>query len=151
MTAPSGISYRSRHAAVLGVLLGLFCFRVFAQLLQAFYPVLLLPPFDAWQSGALRYGNLVATQFAIIFVYGAVTWQVASGRARSSPRFGKALLGLGTIYFGFMVGRLLLGLTAFDGHSWWDQSIPSLFHLVLASFLLTAGHFYVRPPEDTQA
>ena len=45
-------------------------------------------------------------------------------------------------YFAFMATRLLLGATLLSESSWWHAPIPSVFHLVLAGFLLVAGHFH---------
>ena len=46
----------------LWILLGLFCFRVCAQLFQCFFETAFLPPFAAWQSGLLPYGVVRAQQ-----------------------------------------------------------------------------------------
>ena len=44
----------NRTVAILWVLLGLFCFRVAAQLIQALAPVSLLPAFDAKMTAAIE-------------------------------------------------------------------------------------------------
>ena len=46
------------------LLLGLFVFRVIAQLLVLNLNLPLLPPFDAWHSALLPYPTLVAAQIA---------------------------------------------------------------------------------------
>ncbi|MEM7791418.1 MAG: hypothetical protein AAF546_08450 [Verrucomicrobiota bacterium] len=48
---------------ILTLLLVIFCFRVFAQLLQAVQPVDFLPPFERWASGLLPYPILLITQY----------------------------------------------------------------------------------------
>ena len=71
------------HAVVATVLLAVFVFRVFAQLLQSYAPTPALPPFAAWESGALPYPALVAAQAVIIIV--SLTLIVALFRRRLRP------------------------------------------------------------------
>ncbi len=132
-------------AAILWILLGLFCFRVAAQLIQALAPVSLLPAFEAWHSGALPYPLLVATQLVIITVYAWTAWGIQVGRTRPDRRLGRWLLGLGGVYFAFMLVRLALGATVAQ-QTWFDAPIPSVFHLVLAGFLLVAANFHFASP-----
>ncbi len=134
------------HAAVLWGLLGLFCLRVAAQLAAAAGPLSFLPPFEAWHSGLLPYPALVAAQIAIVALYAWMARGIGSGRTRPRPGLGRLLLVLGGVYFAFMAARLLLGATALSGSSWWHAPIPSVFHLVLAGFLLVAGHFHASKP-----
>ncbi|HNK14812.1 MAG TPA: hypothetical protein PLZ20_09620, partial [Nitrospira sp.] len=56
---------RSYGLWLLGLLL-LFLFRVLAQMIQLVAPVAVLPPFHAWQSGALPYPVLVGVQVLIL-------------------------------------------------------------------------------------
>ena len=51
---------RTRYVAALGALLAAFVLRVIAQLVQLIAPVAWLPPFTAWDSGALPYGVVSA-------------------------------------------------------------------------------------------
>ena len=132
-------------AAILSVLLGLFCFRVAAQLIQALAPVSLLSSFEAWHSGALPYPLLVATQLVIITMYAWIAWGIQAGRTQPDRRLGRWLLGFGGVYFAFMLVRLALGATVAQ-QTWFDAPIPSVFHLVLAGFLLVAGNFHFASP-----
>lgn len=123
-------------------LLGLFVFRVAAQLVQAVHPVPFLPSFDAWQSGALPYLLLLVFQLAIIAFCGRVVWQFQSGTVEPSPRAAHVYLPLGGIYFTVMAFRLVAGFSFAATHPWLGAHIPTIFHLVLASFLLLVGFFH---------
>jgi hypothetical protein len=149
MTEASVLELRARsairrYALVLWVLLGLFCFRVGAQLIQFAGPVPFLPPFEAWHSGALPYGALLTAQLAIIAVAG--WWASQFQRGAVLPRRGRGgvLLVAGATYFSVMAVRLALGVTVLPSHAWFGTLLPAFFHIVLAGFLLVAGHFHWR-------
>ena len=129
---------------VLTVLLLLFCLRVVAQLLQAWSPVAWLPPFSVWASGALPYWLLVVCQVFIIMACARVTWRVHAGLIVPSVATGKILLILGSLYFGLMCLRLIIGLTVATDHYWFSARLPTFFHLVLAGFVLVYGWFHFR-------
>jgi hypothetical protein len=126
--------------------LALFCFRVAAQLAAAVISLPFLPPFEAWHSGTLPYPVLVVSQVAIVAVYAWMARGIANGRTRPGARLGGWLLVLGGLYFALMVARLILGATLLSGSSWWHAPVPSAFHLVLAGFLIVAGHFHTSRP-----
>ena len=126
---------------LLGLLL-LFFFRVVAQLIQAYSPVTVLPPFETWQSGALPYPVLVLFQLIILAACGRVVWSFRSGTVVPSGKKGRLLLIVGSIYFIVMGLRLLIGLTVAPDHYWFGAIVPTLFHLVLACFLLVSGSFH---------
>jgi len=133
-----------RYSVVLIALLSIFCFRVFSQLLQKFYPVGFLPPFEDWQSGAVPYWLLVVAQFLIILVCLIVILKISLGRVIPRNRTGKICLFLGAIYLMVMLFRLIVGLTIAPEHSWFGARIPTFFHTVLASFLVTVGVFHYQ-------
>ncbi len=43
-----------------------------------------------------------------------------------------------------MVVRLVLGLTVMSSHYWFANHLPTVFHLVLASFMGITGAFHLR-------
>jgi len=133
-----------RYSVALIALLLLFCLRVFSQLLQKFYPVGFLPPFQDWQSGAVPYWLLVAAQFLIISVCLIVILKISLGRVIPRSKTGKICLVLGAIYLMVMLFRLIVGLTIAPEHSWFGARIPTFFHTVLASFLVTVGLFHYQ-------
>ncbi len=132
----------SAHASLLWLLLGLFCFRVAAQLVVAVTPLPFLPPFEAWHSDSMPYPVLVIAQIAIIALCARMARGIAMERTEARSRLGALLLLLGGLYFLFMMVRLVLGATLLSDLSWWHAPVPSCFHLVLASFLIVAGHFH---------
>ena len=123
-------------------LLGLFCARVLAQIVQFGFDVPFLPPFDAWQSGVLPYPLLVAAQVLIAVFMAWIAAGVLSGRVVPSRARAVYWLAPGCLYLAVMIVRLALGLTLLDGHGWFDRPLPTGFHIVLASFLLVVGAYH---------
>lgn len=118
-----------------------FCFRVVAQFLQLEYDLSFLPSFEAWHSGVLPYGALFASQ---IFIAGAMlflTWGVKNDTLRSTRARYVFCLIFGGVYLGFMLFRLGSGLTFWSEHPWFAAWLPTVFHLVLATFVLVLGSY----------
>lgn len=128
----------------LWLLLGLFLVRVVAQSLAALTGWTWLPPFSAWQSGALPYPLLLAAQLAIAAGMAAAAAGVSAGRTRPRPAVGRVLAAVAMVYGGVMGTRLVLGLTAFRGHWWLDAPLPTVFHLGLTTFIALYGHYHLR-------
>ena len=139
------------YARVLTGLLLLFCFRVAAQLIQAWSPVNFLPPFDAWASGAIPYWLLCVFQGLIIIVCVNVIRRLCVRAVVPSAKMGRALLLIGGMYLGLMGLRLIVGLTILPDHFWFGAKLPTLFHLVLASFILVYGRFHVAEARETRS
>ena len=131
-----------QYAFVLLILSSLFAFRVLAQLVQAWHPVDFLPPYSVWHSGALPYGLLVGVQGVILAACLRIVWGIFKGRLVPSVQKGKILLALGIIYLLGMCARLMIGLTIAPDHYWFGAKLPTLFHLVLASFVILYGRFH---------
>lgn len=131
------------YVRALTALFLLFCIRVAIQLFQALSPVAVLPPFDAWQSGALPYSFLLVSQAVIIVVCSRIIWRLHMGTVVPSERTGKWLLIVGGVYFGVMCLRLAIGLTVAPDHFWFRAKLPTAFHLVLAGFVLVYGRFHL--------
>jgi hypothetical protein len=132
------------HGRWLWGLLGLFLLRVIAQPLAAVTGWRWLPPFSAWQSGALPYSVLLASQLVIAGAMAMAAAGVARGRTRPRRGVGRAWAGVAVVYGAVMGARLLLGLTAFRGHWWLDAPLPTVFHLGLTAFLAVYGHYHLR-------
>jgi hypothetical protein len=130
----------------------LFAFRVVAQPLALVVHNAVLPPFESWHSAALPYSVLLASQVVILTALGWTAWRFTVGERRPRRTVGAVALTLGGLYFAVMLVRLVLGLTALSGQRWFASPIPTVFHLVLATFLLLYGHFHyvhaVKPPRD---
>jgi hypothetical protein len=140
---PADVAARRRTAALLGLLLAAFVFRVASQLVQAWRPVAWLPPFEAWHSATLPYPALVAAQLIIIAIALGCIARILRGRMRPDRRVGVTLRALGWIYAAVMAARLVLGLTVLHHVRWFDAPLPSLFHLVLAAMVLTLASFHL--------
>lgn len=135
------------YALVLWFLLFLFTLRVVGQVLVAFFDVGFLPPMARWYSGLLPYPWLLASQAAIILLYGKVCLDFTRGRGffvRPKRRFGLALLAFGALYLGVMLARYGIRMSLYPGERWTGGSIPTFFHWVLAAFLLVLGSYHWR-------
>ena len=132
----------SRYVLILSSLTVLFGFRVVAQLVQTWHPVEFLPSFNAWHSGALPYGWLVGVQGVIMVVSLRIVWCLKKGTITPSRTKGKILFLLGSVYFITMGVRLTVGLTVASDHYWFGATLPAVFHLVLASFVMLYGRFH---------
>ena len=132
------------YARLLWLLLAFFIIRVIAQPLALLTSAPFLPPFEVWHSGLLPYPALVAAQLLIIAWLARTAWRMSKGSVSPSYRVGVTMLILGGIYFGVMLLRLLLGLTILSSSRWFSSVLPTVFHLVLASYLLVYGHFHFR-------
>lgn len=131
------------YAPWLWILLALFCFRVVAQLIAAKTSISFMPGFDDWHSGALPYSALVAAQLAIIVAMATIAYRFTFSEVKHRPALGKALLVVGSVYLGVMVVRLALGSTVYAGHPWFDKVLPTLFHMLLAAFVLVVSRFHL--------
>lgn len=143
------MSVSKKLSPLLWLLLGLFCFRVLAQLLQSMFSFEFLPPFAAWHSAALPYSVLLLSQVLIIVVMTHVCIKFTQGRVVATRKPGILLLVFGAIYFLAMLGRLLLGLLVLPDHDWFGQILPAVFHIVLALFVLLLGHFHYSHYDST--
>jgi hypothetical protein len=141
-----------RYAVWLWLLLALFAFRVAAQPAALVLEDSFLPSFESWHGGVMPYGVLLASQLLILAALGWCSWRFTAGDVVPRHRLGVAGLTFGGLYFGIMALRLILGLTLFSDQRWFASRIPTLFHLVLAAFVMLFGHFhYVHgadPPAD---
>ncbi|MDR4494846.1 MAG: hypothetical protein AB7P17_11605 [Nitrospirales bacterium] len=139
-----------QYAWILLILTCFFMFRVMAQLIQVWHPVAFLPSFDIWQSGALPYPLLVATQIVILVVCLRIVWRMFRGVVVPIHKKGKKLWSLGGVYFVTMSIRLVLGFTVAPDHFWLGATLPTVFHLVLAAFLLIYGRFHLQEAGTTK-
>lgn len=132
-----------RHlTAWLVVLLALFAFRVSSQLFVANYPLPYFPEFAAWHSGALPYPILLAAQIFILAVAPVFVWRFFTTSVEKIPSLGKILYAVGSLYWGLMLLRLLLGLSLLSEVYWFTQQLPALFHLLLANMFMLIGDYH---------
>lgn len=126
----------------LGGLTLLFAFRVAVQLLQSLFSFEALPPFEAWHGGVLPYWLLLSAQLGLL---GLMLWTVGRVAADAvAATRGKAtvLLAFGSLYLATMTVRLVAGQSFLAESAWFAASLPALFHIVLALFLILLGHHH---------
>ena len=131
-----------RYAPALWGLTLLFGLRILAQPLSRIMPG--LPEFDAWHGSVLPYSALLFFQLAIAATMVVVNLRLARGHLVPRPHLGHWLSLIGVLYFTSMLLRLVLGQTLYSGSSWFDRPLPTLFHLVLASWLLLLAHYHAH-------
>ena len=122
-------------------LAALFVLRVLAQAVQWAGPVPFLPPFDTWQGSGLPYPALLASQVLIVALLARALAVVRSRSITPATWKHRACFVLGGAYFAAMAFRLAAGLTFLSDVGWFAESLPALFHLVLATFVLLFGHY----------
>lgn len=128
------------HTRLLALLALLFVGRVVVQLIQYFHHVDVLPTFEEWQSGALPYAVLVGFQLVIVAGQVRVVRAVSRGQYLLRQEWRWAVTTFAAIYLAVMAFRLIAGLTFAADGGWLDARLPTIFHLVLASFLFTWMH-----------
>lgn len=132
------------YARWLWLLLALFIVRVIAQPMALLTSARFLPPFESWHSGVLPYPVLVAAQLLIIAWFAHTAWRFSKGGVTPRYRLGIWMLLFGGVYFATMLVRLVLGVTVLSSNRWFSSVLPTMFHLVLASYLLVYGHYHFR-------
>jgi len=121
----------------------LFLLRVLAQFVQVVAPVGWLPPLEAWQGSGLPYGILLLAQAEFLIAMALALWAVHRDAIAPTRWAWRFCLIVGAAYFAVMALRLVLGLTLFGDVTWFAAVLPTLAHLVLASFLFAFG-LYLR-------
>jgi hypothetical protein len=129
---------------VLGTCTLLFVLRVLGQLLVGVGAADFLPPFQRWYSGLMPYWLLLPTQLALIVLMLKIVYDFARGDGyfvRLKARTGVILMVLGVIYFLSMAVRYVVTMVLHPELRWFTGTIPIWFHLVLAAFVFTLGHY----------
>jgi len=140
--APAPPGRKHRHCLL--ALTGVFAGRVVAQPLALIVTADALPRFDTWHSGALPYPVLLGSQIAIL------GWMLRTARGVGTtgapPKRSAAawFLTAGAVYAFGMLCRLVLGATLLRDVHWFASPLPTVFHLGLAAYLLTYGHFHLQ-------
>lgn len=142
-----------RKAPLLSLLLALFLGRVLAQLAVAAGVEGWLPPFEAFMSGLLPYGLLLPAQLLIVIVYArtCMDFWVGGEWARPRRRWGVALAWFGFIYLALMLFRFWVWATRHPGTLWMGGPIPTVFHWVLAGFILVVARQLLEEVEPVGA
>ena len=126
------------YACLLGVLSAAFAARVFGQLLVAAFGVGFLPPMDAWYSGLIPNPVLLANQLIIVALQLQISRELWVGRGAASvprPVLGRALAWASLVYFLTMAARYLITSVILPEAGRFGDTIPIVFHWVLAAYL----------------
>lgn len=126
------MSASTHLSRLLWALTGLFALRIVAQPLSLVVPA--LPTFDAWHGSTMPYPLLLAFQLVILAIMIGVNRKPLHSATR--PKLKRTLILLGQIYFVGMLVRLVLGQVLDPAPDWFNRPLPTLFHLVLATWLL---------------
>jgi hypothetical protein len=129
-------------AVILAVLCGLFALRVLGQAVQRWAPVSWLPAFGAFQGSKTPYWLLLSIQLVLLVLMIAVTRQVAVGEAQPNAATARTLTWFGAVYMTGCLGRLAVGLASPNAPQWFRTWIPSVFHVVLAGFVLALACYH---------
>ena len=133
------------RAALLWALLALFALRVAGQLAVALGRAPFLPPMSDWYSGLLPYTPLLVSQIAIIVIFTKICVDQSRGTgyfARPQAHLAKPLWYFGWLYAGAMAIRYIATMTLYPERRWTGGTIPIVFHVVLAAFLLILAQYH---------
>ena len=126
------------YAFLLGALSLAFAVRVLGQLVVAIFDAEFLPPMEAWYSGLIPYPALLAIQLVILAVQLEISrelWVGAGAVSVPRPALGRALAWVSVVYFLTMVARYLATNVVLPEAGRFGDTIPIVFHWVLAAYL----------------
>jgi hypothetical protein len=144
--SPSVSLVPRRYAVILATCTVLFVLRVAGQILVALREVPFLPPFGEWYSGLMPYWMLLPVQLVMIVGMVWIVRDFVGGHGffvALKARTGTILMVLACLYAGSMVVRYIVTMWLHPELRWFTGTIPIWFHLVLATFLFTLGHYQV--------
>ncbi len=130
---------RRRSALIMATLGGLFFLRMIGQGLVTYTGADWLPAIEHWQLGLLPYPVLLGFQLIILIVMGMMVADVWRGQGRfmrPRPRLGRAVRVAGLIYLTAVLVRYAVTMALWPEWRWFGHGIPTVFHGVLAMYLL---------------
>lgn len=131
---------------ILLTLLLLFLGRVIGQLIVFYFPTnTFLPVMDEWYSGLIPYYLLLPSQIIILIALGIICYKFSAFSKHPitpSYRWAKFLFYFGTVYLIIMMTRYVIRMSLYPTEHWIGGSIPIIFHMVLASFVLTLAAYH---------
>ena len=134
-------------ARILWALLALFALRVTGQAAVAAWQVPWLPSMEEWYSGIVPYPILLPIQLALIALLAWVAADVSRQRGfffEPKRLFRSGVLWFGYVYAAAMVVRYVVQMMLFPERRWLGGTIPIIFHLVLAAFVIVFGLHHRR-------
>ena len=137
--------YAGPHALALTTLTVLFALRVLGQILVAFWHVPFLPPMQDWMSGLMPYCLLLPCQIVLLGLMGTICVHAWRGRGlftRTTAGTVRKLQIAGTIYLVAVIVRYAVTMALVPQMRWLGGCIPIVFHVVLATFVLTLARYH---------
>jgi len=143
---PPGLAIADpRQAGILLLALELlFLARVVGQLIVATRSPAWLPPMAEWYSGLLAYRSLLAVQAVFLGVMSLVVAALLAGSPwilEPRPAVGAGMVLIGWVYGLAMVVRYAVRMARHPEARWAGRTIPIVFHIVLAAWLLVLGSY----------
>jgi hypothetical protein len=118
----------------------LFVLRVAGQVLVALKPRSWLPPMVQWN--LVPYPVLLPIQLLLIVLMVWIDLTFSHGAPEANPGLGRGLLAFSAVYAAAMPVRYAIRMTRRPEQRWFGGTIPMVFHIVLASYLLALGRFH---------
>jgi hypothetical protein len=137
------------HGPLLALLTVLFALRVLGQALVAFIGVAWLPIMEQWFSGLIPYPTLLMIQLLMLILMVKITgevWRTVGTFSIRRPHWSQFLTRFSAVYAGAMVFRYLSTMIMHPEKRWLGDTIPIIFHFVLAGFIYVLGHYHQRAP-----
>jgi hypothetical protein len=132
---------------MMALLGALFSMRVIGQVLVRYADAGWLPSEEHWQSGLLPYPALLASQVVILLLIAVATrdtWRGCGWFVMRRPPAGRVVRWFGVLYAASMGVRYIVTMTLVSDWRWFGHSIPTAFHLVLATLVLLYSDVLLR-------
>lgn len=127
-------------APVLWLFTAMFVLRVAGQVLVALKPRSWLPQMVQWN--LVPYPILLPTQLLLVALMVWIDLTFSHGAPALNPTLGLGLLAFSAVYAGAMPVRYAFRMARRPQERWFGGTIPMVFHIVLASYLLVLGRFH---------
>ena len=102
---------------------------------------------EQWFSGMIPYPTLLIIQLLMLMLMVKITGEIWRGKgtfAIPRPHWSQFLMKFSAVYAGAMVLRYVLTMILLPEMRWFGDTIPIIFHFVLAGFIFVLGHFHQR-------
>jgi len=117
-----------------------FLGRVVGQIVVLAWSPSWLPALEQWESGLLPYPVLLASQIMILAFQFEVSRELWTGRGplvKPRPALSTWVRRISVVYVLAMITRYVISMAVYPERRWFGDTIPIVFHLVLAAYLHT--------------
>jgi hypothetical protein len=135
-----GAASPAAAGVLLAALTALFGLRVGGQALVLLRPPAWLPPMGDWN--LVPYRVLLPIQIVFLAVMGSVVATLLTDSPARHPEAASVLFAVGGVYGSAMAVRYGIRMRRRPAARWFGGAIPIVFHLVLATFVLTLGAYH---------